>query len=126
MSRNARRDAERELGDDLARDGKAVIVATTGRTSGRPARAAVGFVEHEDGSIVVAAGDPSADWALNLFADPRCTVTLRDRTWPATADVLEGSERNRAIADLILRFGTPAERLGSGPAFRLVPDERPA
>jgi deazaflavin-dependent oxidoreductase (nitroreductase family) len=96
-------------------------VATTGRTTGRPARAAVGYVEREDGTLVVAAGDPAADWALNLFADPRCTVTLRDRTWAASAQVLDGTDRNRAIADLILRFGTPAERLGSGPAFRLVP-----
>jgi len=49
-------------------------------------------------------------------------VTVRGRTWTATAEVLEDGERNRAIGELILRYGTPAERLGSGPAFRLVPD----
>jgi hypothetical protein len=40
----------------------------------------------------------------------------------AQAHEIEGPERARAIRELILRYGTPSERLGSGPAFRLVPD----
>jgi hypothetical protein len=68
----------------------------------------------------VAAGDPDADWARNLEADPRCRVTIEDRTMERVAIQLEGPERNAAIAALILRYGTPAERLGLGPAFRLV------
>ena len=40
-----------------------------GGSTGRPARAAVGFVEETDGSLLVAAGEPDADWARNLEAD---------------------------------------------------------
>lgn len=98
-----------------------MIVETRGRATGRPARAAVGFVEAPDGSLLVAAGDPAPDWALNLLAIPECRLTVGERTWSATAEPISGAERNRAIADLILRYGTPAERLGSGPAFRLRP-----
>jgi len=35
------------------------------------------------------------------------------------AEPLDGAERNVAITALILKYGTPAERLGRGPAFRL-------
>ncbi|HET9850999.1 MAG TPA: hypothetical protein VFP56_00670 [Candidatus Limnocylindrales bacterium] len=35
------------------------------------------------------------------------------------AEPLEGPELHRAIRELILRYGTTAERLGRGPAFRL-------
>jgi hypothetical protein len=32
---------------------------------------------------------------------------------------LAGAEANAGIVALILKYGTPAERLGRGPAFRL-------
>jgi hypothetical protein len=76
-------------------------------------------VEDADGSLLVAAGDPDADWARNLEADPACTVTVGERTWTAIAEPLERDEVARAVRELILRYGTPAERLGRGPAFRL-------
>ena len=34
------------------------------------------------------------------------------------AEEIDGPERARAITELILKYGTPAERLGAGPAFR--------
>ena len=80
---------------------------------------AVGFVEEPDGSLLVAAGDPDADWARNLDADPRCRVTVGDLTRDAVAESLDSEEAARAVTELILRYGTPAERLGRGPAFRL-------
>jgi hypothetical protein len=80
----------------------------------------VGFVETLDGALLVAAGDPRADWARNLEADPRCRVTIEDRTEERVAVALADAERNDAIVALILRYGTPAERLGLGPAFRLI------
>jgi hypothetical protein len=42
------------------------------------------------------------------------------RSWHL-AIPLSGDERNAAITALILKYGTPSERLGAGPAFRLVP-----
>ena len=115
------------IGDQLAGWGKVAIVETRGRVSGRPARAAVGFVESDDGSLVVAAGDPDADWARNLEADPACTVTVGERSTECVAEVLVGAERNAALVDLILRYGTPSEGLGHGPVFRLraVPERGP-
>jgi deazaflavin-dependent oxidoreductase (nitroreductase family) len=96
------------------------LLETRGRVTGSGARAAVGFFEEPDGSLLIAAGDPDAGWALNLLAEPRCRVTIGDRPARAEAVELVGPDRARAIRELILKYGTPSERLGSGPAFRLV------
>ena len=94
---------------------------TTGRVSGEPLAVAVGFVDEADGSLLVAAGDPDADWARNLEFDPRCRVTVGERSWDAVAEPLDAAEAGRAVSEMILKYGTPAERLGRGPAFRLRP-----
>ncbi|MGZ8515529.1 MAG: nitroreductase family deazaflavin-dependent oxidoreductase [Candidatus Limnocylindrales bacterium] len=110
-----------DIGAQLARWGKAALVETTGRRTGRPARAAVGYIEEPDGSLLVAAGDPQADWARNLEERPDCVVTIGERTGRYRAEPLEVAQRNATVTALILRYGTPAERLGRGPAFRLRP-----
>jgi deazaflavin-dependent oxidoreductase (nitroreductase family) len=110
-----------EVGAQLAAWGKVASIETRGRTSGAPVVAAVGFVEAEDGSLLVSAGLPEADWARNLEADPRCLVTIEDRTTPMLATPLDDDEAARVVVGLILKYGTPAERLGRGPAFRLRP-----
>ena len=89
--------------------------------TGRSARAAVGFTAEPDGAILVAAGDPDADWALNLISDPRCTVTIGERRFTALAEQLDGPAHASAVRELILRYGTPSEGLGRGPSFRLRP-----
>jgi deazaflavin-dependent oxidoreductase (nitroreductase family) len=109
-----------DIGEQLAAWGKAARIETRGRVTGQVAVAHVGFIESPDGSVVVAAG-PGAHWAANLMAEPACTVTVGDRSFPGIATALEGPEFASAIRDLILRYGTPAERLGSGPAFRIRP-----
>jgi hypothetical protein len=81
---------------------------------------AVGFVDEPDGSILVAAGD-GASWAENLLDDPQLTVELGDRRFDAIAEPLQPIDHARVIRSLILRYGTPAERLGRGPSFRLRP-----
>jgi deazaflavin-dependent oxidoreductase (nitroreductase family) len=108
-----------DIGEQLAEWGTVAIIETRGRVTGQSARAAVGFVQGADGSLVVAAGRPEAAWARNLAADPACIVTIGELTAPYVADELDGTERNGAIASLILRYGTPAEGLGRGPVFRL-------
>lgn len=97
------------------------LLGTIGRVTGRPARTAVGYVEEPDGSLLIAAGDADADWALNLLHEPQATIEIGDRRRPVVAEALEGREHSRAVRELILRYGTPAERLGAGPAFRLRP-----
>lgn len=88
--------------------------------SGRPIAVAVGYVEEPDGSVLVAAGSPDASWAANLLAEPRCRVGIGEEAWDVVAEPLDGADAARAVRELILRYGTPAERLGRGPAFRLV------
>jgi deazaflavin-dependent oxidoreductase (nitroreductase family) len=107
-----------ELGEQLAGWGKVATVETRGRVSGRVVSVAVGYLEEGD-DILIAAGSADADWARNLFSDPACRVRVGDRTWPATADPVEPPEAGRVVRDLILKYGTPAERLGRGPVFRL-------
>jgi hypothetical protein len=46
-------------------------------------------------------------------------VTIGARTFPAIAEPLTDAESARAVTAMILKYGTPAERLGRGPAFRL-------
>jgi hypothetical protein len=50
-------------------------------------------------------------------------VTVGERSFRGIAAPLQGPELATAIRELILRYGTPAERLGSGPAFRIRPAE---
>jgi deazaflavin-dependent oxidoreductase (nitroreductase family) len=110
--------------DDLVAAGRYVRIETRGRRSGTSRSVTVGFVASEDGppgTLLVAAGAPDADWAVNLQVEPRCQVRVGDRTFAADAEPLEGADHARAIRALILRYGTSAEGLGRGPSFRLVP-----
>ena len=102
--------------------GKAVAIETRGRVSGRTAVAAVGFVEEPDGSLLIAAGDPGAHWAVNLRAEPRCAARIGTHRAAYVAEELDSAAKARTVTELILKYGTPAERLGAGPAFRLRPD----
>lgn len=97
-----------------------------GRRSGETRAVTVGFADDEEGptgSIMVAAGAPDSAWALNLLADPTCHATVGERSFDAIAEPLAGPDHAAAIRSLILRYGTPAEGLGHGPSFRLVPTD---
>jgi deazaflavin-dependent oxidoreductase (nitroreductase family) len=108
-----------ELGEQLAGWGKVVTIETRGRVTGRRVGVAIGYLEEPDGSLLVAAGSAESDWARNLALDATCRVRLGEESWPATAELVEGPDASRAVRELILKYGTPAERLGRGPVFRL-------
>jgi deazaflavin-dependent oxidoreductase (nitroreductase family) len=108
------------MDDELVAAGRYARLDLRGRRSGRRRSVTVGFVEHPDGTLLVA-GLPNARWTDNLMDDPHCRITIAGRTWSARAEPLDGPEFAAAIRELILRYGTPAERLGLGPAFRLRP-----
>jgi deazaflavin-dependent oxidoreductase (nitroreductase family) len=107
--------------DDLVARGRVLRLETRGRVTGRPAVATIGFVEQADGSLAVSAGSPQAHWARNLLADPTCRVTIADVTFAALARPLAGPDHAAAVRGLILKYGTPAEGLGAGQSFELVP-----
>ena len=111
------------IGEELADWGKVVLIETVGRASGLPVRTPVGFVDaNEDvGTLIVAAGTESSDWVLNLRSHPTCRATVGERVATYEAREIHGADRAEAITRLILKYGTPAERLGRGPVFRLVP-----
>lgn len=106
---------------DLAAWGTVAVIEARGRRSGRVIATPVGFIEEPDGCLLVAASDTTTDWARNLLADPVCRVRVGERRDTYRAEPLDPVERARVISALILRYGTPAERLGAGPAFRLRP-----
>lgn len=110
------------MGERLAQEGRVVMLSTRGRVTGRTTRAAVGFVEEPDGSLLVAASTPETHWARNLAAHPLLFVARSGQSGAYRAEVLEGSDFAAAVTALILRYGTTAERLGRGPAFRLHPE----
>ena len=109
-----------DIGSDLFFEGKVARLTTRGRTTGLARSVAVGYVDEPDGSVLVAAGD-DAQWASNLLADPEVEVEVGERRFVARAEPLTGADHARVIGGLILRYGTPAERMGRGPSFRLVP-----
>jgi deazaflavin-dependent oxidoreductase (nitroreductase family) len=110
-----------EIGEQLAGWGVAVRLETRGRRTGTTVAVAVGYIQEMNGSLVVAAGSPEADWARNLEADPRVRATMGDQTFDAIAEPLDPSAAAAAVTALILKYGTPAEGLGRGPAFRIRP-----
>jgi deazaflavin-dependent oxidoreductase (nitroreductase family) len=112
---------DRSIGEELAEWGKVVLLETTGRVSGRPVSAAVGFIEEDDGALLIAAGSETSVWALNLRSNPFCRAKISDHSTDFIATEVDGGERSTAVTSLILKYGTPAEGLGRGPVFRLVP-----
>lgn len=112
-----------DLDADVAPDSRFARLETRGRRSGLARFVSVGFVAEPDGSILVAAGGWDRDWARNLLADPAVVVTIGGQTWAGVADELDDRDprRGRTVRELILRQGTPAEGLGSGPVFVIRP-----
>jgi deazaflavin-dependent oxidoreductase (nitroreductase family) len=111
-----------DIGEQLAGWGTVLRLETRGRVTGRPATVAVGYVREPDGSVLVAAGSAEAAWARNLEQEPACRFQIGDEpSRYAVAEPLDQGAAGQAVAALILRYGTPAERLGLGPVFRLRP-----
>ena len=109
------------LDADLVAWGKVIRLETVGRRSRRPRIVTVGFVPTGGEALLVAASSASTGWAVNLRARGSCFVELDGARRPYTATELEADERATVVRELILKYGTPAERLGAGPAFRLDP-----
>ena len=109
------------VGEQLAAWGKVAMLQTIGRKSGKLVQSAVGFIEEDDGCMLVAAGKDDADWVLNLRANPHAIATVGDKTAVYKEAIeLEGEERSAILVALILKYGTPSEGLGHGPVFRLI------
>ena len=111
------------LDEAFSDDERFARLRTRGRRTGEWRPVTVGFVEETDGSILVAAGAPDSRWARNLLAHPTVEVAAGGRSFVGLAEALEDRDprRGRAVRELILRYGTPSEALGSGPIFVIRP-----
>jgi deazaflavin-dependent oxidoreductase (nitroreductase family) len=105
----------------MAASGDVAVIEVPGRRTGRIHRTGVGFVREADGSLLVAASTDDTDWARNIEAAGRCRVVIGTSGREYDVRRLPDDARGPVIVALILRYGTPAERLGAGPAYRLVP-----
>jgi len=76
--------------------GPTLLLATTGRKSGKEHVSPVNFMEDGDDVIVVgsiAGLERHPNWALNLDAKPEAWVQVKARRWDVTARKVEGQER---------------------------------
>jgi deazaflavin-dependent oxidoreductase (nitroreductase family) len=112
---------DHSLEDDLTAWGKTIVLESVGRASGRPRRVTLGFIAEDSGAILIAASEDTSRWARNLLAEPRCHVERDGSRVPSYAARLSSEESHAVVARLILKYGTPSERLGGGPAFRVSP-----
>jgi deazaflavin-dependent oxidoreductase (nitroreductase family) len=112
-----------DLDETFAGDARFARLRTRGRRTGESRWVTVGFVEEPDGSILVASGRVNRAWAGNLLAEPAVEVEVAGRRFMGEADELDDHDprRGRAVRELILRYGTPSEGLGSGPIFVIRP-----
>jgi deazaflavin-dependent oxidoreductase (nitroreductase family) len=85
-------------GADMAQGGPVLVLTTVGRRSGNRVATCVNYMAHGSELLVVgsfAAFTGSPFWALNLAADPHCTVELPGRSWSTVARPVSGDERAR-------------------------------
>ncbi|HEU4572671.1 MAG TPA: nitroreductase/quinone reductase family protein [Candidatus Limnocylindrales bacterium] len=105
------------IGPDLVAAGRALRLETSGAVSGRSTGVTLGFVREDDGSLLVAAGDPDARWAADLDADPACRVTIGDQVGAYEAELLEGRDAAHAVRELILRGRDARRAARAGPGL---------
>jgi deazaflavin-dependent oxidoreductase (nitroreductase family) len=75
-----------------------LLLTTTGRKSGLPRTCALTYLKDGEAWVVVASNggsDTPPAWLGNLKANPNVTVQDGRRTFPATARVAEGADRER-------------------------------
>jgi deazaflavin-dependent oxidoreductase (nitroreductase family) len=83
-----------------ATDDDFCYLTTRGRVSGRPHEIEIWFALDGGRLYLLSGGRDRSDWVRNLGADPSVTVRLRDRSYAATARVVEAgqeSERGRGL-----------------------------
>jgi len=91
-----------------APEGRPLLLLTTiGARSGLPRTTPMMYVRVDDRLLVIASNagaEKHPDWYHNLVANPGVTVEIDDETYPATAVVTEGAERDRLFAEIAERY----------------------
>jgi deazaflavin-dependent oxidoreductase (nitroreductase family) len=105
-----------------------MIMTSTGARTGQ-ARRSILTLSRDGNDYIVAgtAGGSKTDpnWLSNLRADPRVTIETGNRTFEATASIVQGAERDRLweqhVAALPHFAGYPAQTGRVIPMVRLTP-----
>jgi deazaflavin-dependent oxidoreductase (nitroreductase family) len=108
-----------------------LVLNSTGAKTDQPRRALLNFSQ-DNGAYVVAgtAGGSPADpaWLSNLREHPEVTVEAEGRVSPATAEIVEGDERDRLWDQHVARLpwfaDYPSQIERTIPMVRLTPAER--
>jgi len=91
-----------------APEGRPLLLLTTiGARSGIMRTTPMMFIPAADRLLVVAsnAGAPRhPDWYHNLVAHPDVSVEVTGESFPATAVVLDGEERDRVFAEIVAKY----------------------
>ena len=111
----------RIMGERMAASGRMAMIETIGRKSGSQIRTPVGYIRRDDGTVWVGAGRAEAHWPRNLLANPTCRVRIGRDELAYRAIELNGEDRATAVVAIRGKYGAPAERVGTGPVFALVP-----
>ena len=91
-------------------------VTTTGRRTGRPHTIEIWFGVDGGRVYVLSGGGDRSDWVRNLRAEPRIGVRIGDRSWSATARVVEDPDEDAMARRLLAakyqgwREGNPLSR----------------
>ena len=78
-----------------------MLLTSTGRKSGKPREAILGYYEDGPNLVTMAMngwGAPEPAWWLNLQAQPEATIQLKDRAVHVRAHAATGEERERLWA----------------------------
>ena len=102
---------------DLMASRGILLLTTRGRTSGQPRTAPVSFMPHEGKYIVFSGWGATSNWYRNLRADPHVQVTVGQRTFSATAELIADPVRRQDMMRL-MRAGSA--RRGPPPFIRPV------
>jgi deazaflavin-dependent oxidoreductase (nitroreductase family) len=106
---------------------RVVLLEHRGRTTGRPARTALGVVRWDPATrhlLLVARRGPDTDWYRNVLAHPLVRVTIgRERNVPGSAVPLADDEVRSELERP--RARRPGVAGGAGRLLRLVHARRP-
>lgn len=105
-----------------------LVMTSTGAQSNQPRRALLNFSRDDDAYVVAgtASGSPTDPaWISNLRKHPEVTVEAEGRTFPATATIVDGEERDRLWDRHVERLpwfaDYPSQIERTIPMVRLVP-----
>lgn len=91
-----------------AEEGRPLLLLTTiGRRTGEPRTTPMMFIPDGDRLLVIASNagaEHDPDWYRNLVEQPAVTVEVTGDTYPATAVVPRGEERDQLFAGVVEKY----------------------